>query len=329
MSDTKIPTDEEIGQLIDVLFATLPSLASDLFGKEVPDVQLTKEKKSELVIELRDLITRLQRVEGLKQQFKQPAATSEEWRSRLDKVASELAPLAKVPEGIHFADNLRQTYLSFALSPMSIGFFNETNYMECLIDIDKICTRSFEVGRATVIDKLFDEVFGSKDFLPLVQSYLSRFKETCEHLEKMHPPLAKKDIEELIEIHGRVSGDFEKGIRMIVGLLKIIEGNKADYNEVSSQPLASNVQFVKKRFPQLVRDFDVVIRNSISHRLYFVRLSDETVEFRDRSDTVIVTFKDLLLKCKLFIASTTALALAPVIFMHRRWDNIWRYYNSN
>jgi hypothetical protein len=328
MSYPEYPSDEEIGQLVDALVASLPSLVSDLFGKEFSEIQLTKEKREEMIVKVRDLITRFQKVEELKQQFAQPAGSHDEWRSRLNRVANELAPAMGVPEGVHFADNLRQSYLSLLLVPMSISFFKDTNYMLCLNEIDKICAKAFEVGRAADFDRLFDQVFGSEDLLPLLQSYLTGFQETCELLtKKSDSPLERKDVEELIGLYGKVSGDFEKAVRMNVGMLKALEQRNSDYSKISSQSLGSNVQFVAKRYPVLVQDFSTTIRNSIGHRSYFVRLSNKTVEFRDRKNRVTVKFGDFLLGCKLLISSTTALTLAPVIFMHRRWDNIWRNYN--
>lgn len=329
MNDSKVPSDEEIGQLIDILLVALPSIVSDLFGKPVPRMQLTKKKRDELIVELREIITRVQKVEGLKEQFKEPPATQEEWRSRLDKVSDELAPIAEIPKGVHFADHLSRTYALYLVAPLSVGFFKETNYANCLAAINETCSKAFEVDRSLEFDKLFDQALGSSDLLPVLQSYLSGFKQRCKLLEaKSKYTLKRKDAVELIEMYGRVSGDFEKAVRLNVGMLRVLEGEEANYEKASSQPFASNIQFLKKRHAVLVQDFSSVIRNSIAHGSYFISLSNESVDFRDNKRVETVTFQNLLLRCKMLIASALALTLAPAVFMHRRWEIIWQRYSS-
>jgi hypothetical protein len=162
-----------------------------------------------------------------------------------------------------------------------------------------------------------------------LQSYLSSFNKRCELLrEKTGHSLEKKGIDELIEIYRAVSGDFEKAVRLSVGMFEILEGKKADYAKLSSYPFANNIQFLRNRNDVLVHDFSSIIRNSIAHGNSFISISNETVTFSDREKTEVVSFADFLLKCKMLIASTTALTLAPAVFMHRRWDIIWQRYSS-
>lgn len=110
--------------------------------------------------------------------------------------------------------------------------------------------------------------------------------------------------------------------------LEALEGKELDYGELSRQSLASNVEFVRKRNSILVQDFNITIRNAIGHHSAFIRLSAATVEFRDKKQIVNIAFRDLAERCKLLLASTAALVLTPVIFMHKRWDNIWQRNNS-
>lgn len=116
---------------------------------------------------------------------------------------------------------------------------------------------------------------------------------------------------------------------MGVGMFEILEGKKADYGKVSSNPFANNIQFLKSRADVLVQDFSSSVRNSIAHGNSFISISNETVTFTDREKVEVVSFTDFLVKCKMLIASTTALTLAPAVFMHRRWDIIWQRYSGS
>lgn len=305
----------------------LPGLISDLFGEKVPAMELTKKQRAEMIPKLREIIVRFQNVEQLKLEYKEPAATDEEWRSRLDKMSSEFAPIAEIPNGMHFAEYLRQSYALFMIAPLSVDFFKDTNYARCVEALDQLSGKAFDLGQTLEFDELFNQALGSSDVRPVLQSYLSSFEKRCELLRKKPGhSLEKKDIDQLIEIYRAVSGDFEKAVRLSVGMFEILEGKKADYAKLSSHPFANNIQFLRDRNKVLVQDFNSIIRNSIAHGNSFISISSETVTFTDREKTEIVSFADFLLKCKMLIASTTALTLAPAIFMHRRWDVIWQRY---
>jgi hypothetical protein len=115
---------------------------------------------------------------------------------------------------------------------------------------------------------------------------------------KSKEPIIVKDAGRLIEICGKFSGGYEKTIRMVVGILKSLEEKGQNYADLSRNPLSSNIEYVQKRNPLLVRGFSVVIRNSISHDQYFVRSSTNTIDFQDSKETLTVSFEEMVERCK-------------------------------
>lgn len=140
----------------------------------------------------------------------------------------------------------------------------------------------------------------------MTQFAFTRLSRQIKYLCKAKRKLEKRQIAKFAEIYLDMSGLYEKVIRIIVGLLEMLEGKETSYASAARNSLSSNLKKVEKSYPILTRDFNTTIRNGIAHPPYFIRLSNKTIRFVDRRSEATRSFKDFSKACR----SLSALVLA-------------------
>jgi len=140
----------------------------------------------------------------------------------------------------------------------------------------------------------------SDDIFAITQSISTRLEKHYEYLEKTNVRLTKQVMEKYIQIYWEFSGLFEKYLRIIIGLLYMLDnGTKPEYAALRKIPLTVNLKEIQKRdeYSVLVKPFDKVIRNAISHKSYLFDV-EEKIEFSDFKEKISLSYHDFMKKVR-------------------------------
>lgn len=323
MESSSSDEDQELEKFLDFMIRSLPPAVADFFGVKVHKVNLSKTKRGKLLIELKGMISGLKTLEKIKPPF----ATKTEWVAGLDALNVAMRPFLDPPfQKMHFADYLRESYLSLVEAPLEAGFFRETNYEKCCDEIDLIASELFTTQRQVLADKLFYEVAESPDAGILGQALLVHAPKITNYLSKPKRKFRRYDVDRLVRSYSELSGYYEKSLRMVVGMLDAIEGKESSYATLSKQKLFENLNRVKQDHPVLVADFNVLVRNSIAHGSQYFHYREQTIDFYDFGKRLTWSFRELFKQCTKLSALAMATMMSYFIFQARRWQITWDAY---
>lgn len=172
-----------------------------------------------------------------------------------------------------------------------------------------IAQQVYDNNLSLKVHNLFDEFDSSPDGLVLTQSVYTGLTPQINYLKNGRKKLARRQVLKLIEVYRELSGHYEKLIRLVVGLIVILEDKEIHYTPLAKRSLYSNVGQIGKTYPSLTENFSITLRNSISHSQYFLSLSNKTVRFVDRHSEVTLSFKEFFKSCRSLMVVVLALVL--------------------
>lgn len=235
-------------------------------------------------------------------------------------------PFLEFPKGAIFPHVLRDSFRDTKNRIGHWSYFPRTNFRKVATDLDHLTSAAFAVN-ATAADKLLNEFWSSPDGAVVLRTPLTIVAKRCAYLSNARRELDRRLVERLIETYRELSGLYEKGIRVVIGITEVLQRRKVDYMQLTKRPLALNINQVSATWPWLVKDFDIVIRNSIAHTTYVVHYGQQAITFSDNKTAVVVTFRDLFSRCRLLSSLVVELLLLHVFFLYWRWKAISDHYD--
>ena len=289
-------------------------LATDFIGRK-PRKKLRVTKKERL--ELAEGIDRWIGASAELESYETPAQTAAEYVSRLDRIREPYSPFLGLPKDAVFPHALRDSFREMIIGMGRWIYFPRTNYNEVAADLDRLTSAAFAVNAAAV-DKLLNEFWNSPDGAVALRTLYTIVVRRCVYLGNAKRKLDRKLVERLIGTYMELSGLYEKGIRVVVGTMEVLQGKQIAYSQFVNRPLGANVNQVSKTYHWLTNDFDIVIRNSIAHTTYVVSYNSKMITFKDNKTATTVTFRDFFRRCRLLSSLVVALLLLHVFFLYWR-----------
>jgi hypothetical protein len=317
--------DKELEKFVDYIIQNLPVSISDFYGVDIPKIRVSKSRKMKLMEELKENLEATKELSMIKYPF----ANRADWVAGLDILDRAMKGwLEPSQRKFHIADLLRQSYYSIKDAPLSVPYFKQFDFGRICDEIDQIAITLFECQRQNLADKLFYEFGQTPDVRILTQALYIHIPKITRYLSKSRKRFKKTEMSKLIGFYGDLSGNYEKSIRIVRGLLQCVEGTEPSYQALSKDSFANNFNVVKKLHRNLCDGFDGTVRNAIAHRSFLTHFNSETIDFVDHAKSVTMSFGDLFKKCRLLSVVLTATMLSYSIFQARRWENIWSLYQS-
>lgn len=82
--------------------------------------------------------------------------------------------------------------------------------------------------------------------------------------------------------YGKMSGLYERLVKIVAGFVCIGSDKAADYNSFRRKSLAKNLGVIQdKGWSTLTREFDILIRNSIAHKSFILHPIEKVINFND------------------------------------------------
>ena len=284
-------TDADTKELVSVIIDLIPNLAAAMLGIKF---KFNKKLKGRM----------LKNIFPLMKNYLKAISEIEKYPENPDKVReilqNALNDFSKEAFGKPFIEYIQRFYERKILNVKRLSrFFIGTKFLSyCKLSKELIDEVNNDPSKITKINTLFENLTVSEDMLYTVLPPSKLFK----NIGWIHRPVKKWSNEVLQKVndsYGSLSGIYEKQIRLVNAIIRIIEGNDMDYNKIHNDNLANNVDFVKnnKKYSEL-GDFDVVMRNAINHSTILPNINNKTVTYKDRKKSVTCSYKDTLQKTR-------------------------------
>ena len=310
---------------LDSIITFVYGLGSDIVGKKIPKRKLTPRRRRELLGELSKVAAPLASIANLQEK---PPRNDLEWIHSLDLLNSEMKRIGTAPANVHFAEYMvEQTYKLVRL-PLEFGhYLRRAGYLDHCKEIESIASKIFDRGLGVQCDFFFNKIVADYEMANSPQFFSIRSRRSFQYLSRTRRRLSFHQLHRLISIYLEMAGAYEQSAGSLVGLLQILEGAHPDPSGISKMSLRTKLEFIAKRSPKLTSDLNVAIRNSIAHpSSYAIHFSDATIVFRDRSETVVLGFREFVRLCRKLSALSAAVSMTYSIFLAERWSRIWHKY---
>ncbi len=289
--DLKDLTDEELRELISILIDGMPYLISFWMAKPIVLGSENKKKITDM------MMPKYRKILDAFEQFQSVQSGNLSFIGILDcMLKSILSPEIEIPEDKTFIESYIELLKGVLEEPKDLEYIKQTSFTEYSNAMKRLVDDISQHGRLDKIDELYRDPAMLEDLQVLMQSTNDKLIPLTKELNKPVKKLTKKKVERFISIYGEMAGLYEKQIRIVVALIEIKDGvDKPDYNRISSNSLRNNVDKVKKRTEySMLGEFNVTIRNSIAHEATILDVLGRKVSFRDRKDTVELSYGDVL-----------------------------------
>ncbi len=310
-------------RMVDALIPVVFGFATDFIGRKPRRrPKITKKER----LKLAERIDRLMEASEELESYKTPAKSAAEYVSRLDRVGELYRPFLGLPRDAVFPHALRDSFREMTEGMGRWSYFPRTNYRKVAADLHNLMSAAFAVDAAAA-DTLLNEFWNSPDEAVVLRTPYTIVARRCLYLGNAKRKLDRRLVERLVETYRELSGLYEKGIRVVIGIIEVLQDREVVYAQLVKKPLAWNVGQVSETYPWLTIDFDIVVRNSIAHTTYVVQYGPKTVTFTDNKASVTLTFRDLFRRCRLLSSLVVGLLLLHVFFLYWRWKAVSDHYD--
>ena len=301
--------EEILKQLPDLLFKHSLPFLSKLYGKRIR-IKADTELKEELSDKIYGLLPLIREVESISIQENQAVALSQ-LMEVMDRLMRSM--ITDIPDDQHGLDWLLERLQELTAPPSDVAYLRETSYGKCREALFALAY-TVEIQQGDKLKGFLEEVDkDAEDLFAMMQMLTTQLASSYKSLGERRKRLAQSVMRKYIGIYGDLSGYFEKSIRVIVGLLEILEGKEPNYLEIKQNQkqygLAGNAEKVKgSKYSPLVAGFDIVIRRAVAHKSYYFDPIESRVEFHDlKGRTVKLTYQEFATKTREFSALVLAL----------------------
>jgi len=200
-----------------------------------------------------------------------------------------------------------------------IKLSKNTNYLNYVNTLEKLAQEIYEREKDEPARAFLQDFKKSEDSYILGQSVFKSI-DNYKHLQKKFRRIRKSHVEKCIRIYSDLSGDYEKQLRIIVGLLKLLRTRDIPrYQSIRSRGLYNNITMIEeeKDYLILVEGFDRIIRNSIAHNSYVFDVIKKEIKFVDRENRISLSYTEFVGRVRELNALVWALHLIHAIFMRQ------------
>ncbi|MGD0330646.1 MAG: hypothetical protein ABSB40_09420 [Nitrososphaeria archaeon] len=205
------------------------------------------------------------------------------------------------PKGRHVWDFYIEILTEFLKPPKELYYLKETQFSIYQHELNLILNKIFDNGKIDAMEEFIKRI-SHEDIISGLQAFYYRQLKQYRYLKKVNDTYSRKTIEKVIQIYQEFAGNYEKQVRMLVGLYEILNGSKEpDYNTIRKNSLGMNLNLINKSpFDVFVKPFNKVIRNSIAHRTYVYHNDRMTIEFNDLKERLEIKYEEFIRRTKEF-----------------------------
>lgn len=170
----------------------------------------------------------------------------------------------------------------FKPARVGIAYIGKSKYSDYLKCIEEIVSTvlSQDMKKANSYLSSVDNV--ETDNLAWAQPLALDMGKTVKYLTPDRKRFSVRLAMRCVTEYGKMSGIYERLIKIIAGFVSIKSDSVVDYSEFRKKSLSYNLGVIKdKGWAILAQEFDVLIRNSIAHKSYVFDPSTRVANFSD------------------------------------------------
>jgi len=330
-------SEKEIEDSIMFIIEQVPSLLSKLSMGEL-ELQISEKDKKDMREQLSEKLAK-----GLPL-AKQIESIQIEPISEKEKI---LRTYYLINELFHLTNTIpaKQDWLDYCIGelesvltiPTDLSYLQNTNYLEYISAMNKLGLKLCKKGKYPVVKSFFSNISITEDEYIIFQDFFNCTIDHYRNLQKGQQYISKlwmyilsahrravnrSQINKHIEIYFDLSGHYEKYLRILVGLLEILDDRTPDFSIIRKRGLFKNHESVGKKCKKLNEGFNVHIRNSIAHKSFILDQGSELVEFIDRQVKIQISYSDFSNKVKELSALVLAFFLMEDIIKFNIFQNL-------
>jgi hypothetical protein len=147
--------------------------------------------------------------------------------------------------------------------------------------------------RSDFLDSVF---ISDQDILSIGQLIVTEFPTIHKEFSQKRKRYTKRQATKDIEYYGKLAGHYEKCISVVVGIIRLINGENVTYEQMRRRQLSKNLRSVNSsKYSFLTTGFNQCVRNAIAHKQFTFYPQKRTVQFYDPIThfTVDYTYKEI------------------------------------
>lgn len=168
---------------------------------------------------------------------------------------------------------IKQSITKSLESPKSYSFINYTKYDYYCEVLIKILEKINSEGHCTKLME-FSKYMTPREYLGMLQHMRRINKTDLKYLDKNQDTLTERAVQKHISIYDDLFGNLEKYVRFLVWIDQLFKGKIPDYAKIKQDSLSNHVKHLRRQrvFKDLLKPFDLTIRNAISHHSIVIEL---------------------------------------------------------
>jgi hypothetical protein len=316
-------SEKEISDNIIAIIEQLPGLLSKVSMGEL-ELQFSGKNKEEMREQLPEKLNKCMQVVTQIEAIQIETIPEKEKILRSYQLINELFHLTNtIPPEQDWLDFFIDKLGPVLIIPKDLSYLQNTKYLEYISAMNKLGMKLYHKGKYPLVKSFFsnisfteDEYIIFQDFFNCTINHYRNLQKGQQYISKLWTLLLpahrravnKSQINKHIEIYFDLSGHYEKYLRILVGLLEILNDKTPDVSKIR-RSLSENHKNIDKKCKILTEDFNVHIRNSIAHRSFFLDQASESIEFKDKRVKIQISYSDFSNKVKELSALVLALFL--------------------
>lgn len=206
-------------------------------------------------------------------------------------------------------EGINQSIAKSLESPKSYSFINYTKYDSYCEALIKILKKIDSEGHYTKIAE-FSKYMTPSEYLGILQAMRRINKTHLKYLDKNQDTLTQGAVRKYILIYDDLSGNLEKYVRFLVWIDQLFKCKIPDYAKIKQDSLSNHVQHLRTQrvFKDLLKPFDVTIRNAISHHSLVIDPISESIKFTDIKKTVTRGYRNFFSETRELAAAWSAIS---------------------
>jgi hypothetical protein len=249
----------------------LPALEL-LFARELPT-----DKKQEIKEKLEQLRTASDQFARKVEAVKKSGNMMKFAELSNDYIRAIIPEAASAISGLEYA---RSTL--FSPAQIEVPYIRNSKYGKYVECIKGMIDAAMEKGVKQVISYVSSVANEVTDLQAWGQSLAVEMGRIVKHLTPDRTRFSRGLALRCIDEYGKMSGIYERLVKIIAGFVSIRPGGVTNYNKFRKQTLAANLGVIEDNgWGTILGEFDILVRNSIAHRSYTLYPNEKSVYFRD------------------------------------------------
>ncbi len=286
----ELDIDKVSEDLFDEISENMPEVISDTFGVDPDDLfneYKIKEGKSELVPIISDFL------KGLKEAFNSETDLERSKKSIkvIDKYLKQIIEASDEEISHNFygidllLEELRKLIKQYKVLAKERGY---PEYFDIVNGFAKKVV--FEKEKGMKMEEFYKNLEGHEVESISQRIYNPVIKKHSQYLNKKPKITNPEEARHYADIYYELTELSKKYLPIFMTSLEIAYGRKETYKKFKEMPLNNIVGMLGgrkfKEFNKLAKGIDVDLRNSIAHRDFKIKPSEEIIEFRNRGEII-------------------------------------------